>query len=104
MSRIAYLVGPDKATAVLAAQKHFRWDRIAAFRFVDAAKTDIRVIDSLGEFRSFGPDTRIFRAPGFGKRPDIARWDELLAHGLARWGNETEDVQINREEKQNVGE
>lgn len=84
--RLAFIVGEDRGQAVRCATEGYRWIQIAAWRFVDEHKTDIRVIDQIGEFRSFGPLTRIYRAWGFDKRPDKAKWHGLVEASVACWG------------------
>lgn len=86
MSRVGFVVAEDRAEAIKTAEQKYLWRRIAAWRFVTEAKEDIRVVDAIGEFRSLGPRTKIFRGLGFERRPDKAKWEELVAQKLAIWG------------------
>lgn len=85
MSRVAFLVGGDKAAAIRWAEAQ-GWPRLAAFRFTNDAREDVRVIDAVADFACFGAGTRVYRADGFETRPDQARWGELVALGKASWG------------------
>lgn len=86
MSRVGFIVGRDREDAIRSAEQAYKWQRIAIFRFATAEKVDVRVVDSVGEFRSLGPLTPIYRAAGFEKRPDVDKWTALVEARVAIWG------------------
>lgn len=88
-TRIAFLIGADKARAVAWATRR-GWARIALWRFTNEEREDVRVIDALQDFRSFGSGTRLYRADGWRGRPDTEKWQALVDAGAARWGNRLE--------------
>ena len=86
MSRIGFIVAENRMMAVRSAERYYCWQRIGIFRFVTAAKVDVRVIDGIGEFHSLGPLTPLFRGLHFDRRPDTAEFAGLVAAHLAIWG------------------
>ena len=94
--RVAFLVGGNESpkqvigdikSAIDFAEKN-GWERLSYNRFTNKLCEDVRVINAVGDFRSLGPLTKIYRAPGFEDREDYSDFVRLVTSGVAVFANE----------------